>query len=265
MRDGASGGVAAEGAVAPEIGKEIVGGFEGLDEEVFEAEVLGAIEGVLIFGGGKGAVEGGAVGGAGDGGVLAHQGEGEEAAELGAEHFEDAARVFGVSGQNEVADKHAGLRGIGAGGIEGVQKSLGGDHEAQGFHGGFGVAFVAHDEAGEGRVGEFEVGEEDVDVFGVARNHVRQMVAGGVEEDRQADAVGAQPGDEFLDVRPEMVGGDEVEVVDAPGGQVCGQVEELVGGNEPALAAGGGDLPVLAEKAVTGASGKEDGAGALRA
>ena len=168
------------------------------------------VEGGLVFRRRERSVEGGAGLGGGRGGVLAHEGEGEPAAEFLAEQVEDAQGVFDVSGQDEVAHEDAAFGEIGAGWIEGIEKALFGDHEAEGFEGDFGVALVAHDEAGENGVGKLEVGQEDVDERGVARDHGGELVPGGIEEEGNPDAFVAQAGAELFDVGPEVIGRDEV-------------------------------------------------------
>ena len=232
-----------------------------MDQEVFEAEVEGVVDGGLIFGGIEGAVEGGAVVGDGDGGVLAHEGEGEPAAEFLAEEVKDAQGIVDVAGQDEMTYQHAALGEVGARGVEGIEEAFFGDHEAEGFEGDFGVAFVAHDEAGEGGVGELEVGEEDVHEGGIARDHGGELVAGGIEEEGEGDAFVAEAGAEGFDVGPEVVGGDEVEVVDAEIEKGEGEAVEFVRGGGLAFAVRVGDLPILAEEAVAGAAGEEEGSG----
>lgn len=63
-------------------------------------------------------------------------------------------------------------------------------------------------------------------------------------------------------MRPEMVGGDEIEIVDAASSQCESLFEQFFWGHNPALMPVR-NLVVLAEEATAGASGEEDGARAL--
>jgi hypothetical protein len=85
--------------------------------------------------------------------------------------------------------------------------------------------------AGEDGIGELEIGQEDVHLRGVAGDHGGELVAGGIEEEGDFDAFVAQAGAEGLDVRPEVVGGDEVQVVDAQLDQAEREAVEFLGGN----------------------------------
>ena len=192
---------------------------------------------------------------------MGHEGEGEGGAEFAAEGFEDLDGVGDVAGEDEMADEEAGLGGFGARGVEGVEIAFFGGDAGEGGEGDVGIAGVAHDFGGEGGGRKFEVGEENLHEGEGAVEEGGGVVAGGVEDEGDGDAAAAEGAGEGFDVGPDVVGGDEVEIVRVFGEEGEGHLEKAVGGDGVAESAGARDLLVLAEEAVAGAAREEEGAG----
>ena len=93
---------------------------------------------------------------------------------------------------------------------------------------------------------------------------VRPLIAGAVEDRRNGNPFFFQLAAKVLDVRPEVVRRDEVQVVHAGERQRPRGLDQFVGRDFPTHAAGG-DLVVLAEETAAGTAAEKNRAGAARA
>ena len=161
-----------------------------------------------------------------------------------------------------MSDKHALAGGGSARGIPGVQESLQFHHFPERGQCDFGVAGVAHADVGQFGIREFEVRHEDVDVARILLDHVRTLVSRRVKEEGDCFAASPQFPAQKGDVRPEVVGGDEIKIMNVPADQGQGGANQLFGckGSPEVFH---GNLVILAEKTAARAAREEEGAGAV--
>ena len=114
------------------------------------------------------------------------------------------------------------------------------------------------------RVGVLHVRHVDVDDAVEQGERLEAVVAAGVVDERQVQALARRDGDGRKDLRHDVARRHQVDVVAAHGLQGEHHLRQLVGADRaprPLLA----DVPVLAEHAAQVAPGEEDGAGAAPA
>jgi len=183
---------------------------------------------------------------------LTHDGQWQIRSEFLMHGRQHGEAVVNSSWQNEVSDQDSGVRGDLAAWIPRLEWAFVFVHRLDGRQRQFRIAAVAHALLSQCGVRELEIGEEDIDGFlSQERDHFRSSVAGAVEEHRDADTVTTQSAAELNDMRQEVVGRHQVQIVHSLPQQGLGIACEFGRGQCPATV-GQRDLVVLTEEAPAG-------------
>ena len=161
-------------------------------------------------------------------------------------------------------DKHTTLCDHTIFGIPRLKKTLSRNHAPYRRQGGFRITMITGTSERKFGIGKFEIRQKNIHVLGVARNQIRVLQPGAVEKKRQRFAGGAQAAAQLLDMRPKMVGRDEVDVMHAGMNQVLRDAIKFVIGHNAAKVLNG-NLIVLTEETLTGTTAEKYRAGAMRA
>ena len=185
-----------------------------LEEDAREAKLIDFVADLSVFILRQPAIEKILFCAGGNGGELAHDGNRQLGAEIVVKPFQYLKGILHEAGQDEMADHHTARGGDFARFVKRAQKTYSVNKITDG---------VPRDGRIIGRtdaalrqvwIGEFEVGQENVDDFTLFAEHFDAGVARTVPDERNVWMVFSNGFAKFLDMRPPMFRRHEIEIMD---------------------------------------------------